>query len=388
MRGHVSKRGKTWGYVVDVGRDPATGRRRQRTKGGFKTRREADAALAELIRSVGTGTYVARDPQTLAEWTERWLATMAPKIRPSTLSDYRKSLAHVTQRIGEVRLQALRPLDVEELYATLLEEGHRFGGGLAPKTVRNVHIALRRSLADAERFGLVQRNVAALVKAPVPTRPDLTTWCATEVSLFLASVEGHRLAPAFRLLAATGMRRGEVLGLKWDSVDLDAGRLSVRRSLIAVDDALVWSDPKTARSRRSLSLDPETVAVLRAHRRRQLEERLAAGEMWQEHDLVFCTEAGEALHPDRFSRAFSRAVQSSGLPRIRMHDLRHTWATLALQAGIHPKVVSERLGHASTSITLDIYSHVQPELDAHAATAVARLFDAEPDGDPGALRSG
>ncbi|MCZ7535227.1 MAG: site-specific integrase [Acidimicrobiia bacterium] len=387
MRGYVGKRGKTWGYAVDVGRDPATGRRRQRTKGGFKTRREADAALAEVIRSVGTGTYVARDPQTLAEWIERWLPTMAPKIRPSTLSDYRKSLAHVTRQIGHVRLQALRPLDLEELYATLLKEGHRFGGGLAPKTVRNVHIALRRSLADAERFGLVHRNVAALVKAPAPTRPDLTTWSAPEVSQFLASVEAHRLGPAFRLLAATGMRRGEVLGLKWDSVDLDAGRLSVRRSLIAVDDELVWSDPKTSRSRRNLSLDSETVAVLRAHRRRRLEERLAAGELWEEHDLVFSTETGEALHPDRFSRAFERAVQSSGLPRIRMHDLRHTWATLALQAGIHPKVVSERLGHASTSITLDIYSHVQPELDAQAATAVALLFDAEPDADPGALHS-
>jgi len=163
---------------------------------------------------------------------------MAPKIRPSTLSDYRKSLAHVTRQIGHVRLQALRPLDIEELYANLLKEGHRFGGGLAPKTVRNVHIALRRSLADAERFGLVHRNVAALVKAPAPTRPDLTTWSAPEVSQFLSSVEVHRLGPAFRLLAATGMRRGEVLGLKWDSVDLDAGRLSVRRSLMAVDDEL------------------------------------------------------------------------------------------------------------------------------------------------------
>ncbi len=170
VRGHVHRRGKAWAYVVDVGRDPATGRRRQQTKGGFRTKRAAEDALSELIGSVADGSYVAPDPQTLGEWIERWLVTIAPKVRSSTLRDYRTGLGRVSDRLGHVRLQALRPLDIEELYASLLEDGHRYGGGLAPKTVRNVHIALRRSLADAERFGLVQRNVAALVKPPAPVR--------------------------------------------------------------------------------------------------------------------------------------------------------------------------------------------------------------------------
>ena len=149
MQGHVLRRGTTWSYVVDVGRDPASGRRRQRTKGGYRTKKEAQQALAALIRTLGDGTYVARDPQTLEEWIERWLGTMAPKVRSSTLRDYANGLARVSTASVRCRCRRLRPLDVEELYAALLKEGQPNGGALAPKTVRNIHIALRRSLADA-----------------------------------------------------------------------------------------------------------------------------------------------------------------------------------------------------------------------------------------------
>jgi integrase len=273
-----------------------------------------------------------------------------------------------------VKLQSLRPLDVEELYASLLQEGHRYGGGLSPKTVRNVHIALRRSLADAERFGLVTRNVAAAVKPPVPERRDMQTWTTEDVRCFLAATRDDRLSAAWRLLTTTGMRRGEVLGLRWAAVDLKRGRLQINRALSIVDDELVWDAPKTARSRRTISIDDETVAVIKEHRKRQLEEHVKAGSAWAERDLVFCDELGGELHPNRFTRAFTQAATRAGLKRIRLHDLRHTWATLALEAGVHPKVVSERLGHATTSITLDLYSHVQPELDAQAANAVAGLF--------------
>jgi integrase len=374
VRGHVHRRGKNWAYVVDVGRDPATGRRRQQTKSGFRTKRAAEDAMSDLIGSVNDGSYVAPDPQTVGEWIERWLATVAPKIRPSTLRDYRNGLARVTDRLGRIRLQALRPLDIEELYASLLADGHRYGGGLSAKTVRNVHIALRRCLADAERFGLVQRNVAALVKPPTPQRPELSTWDAAEMRTFLAAMEGDRNEVAYRLIATTGMRRGEALGLRWSDVDFRAGRVTINRSLSVVDNQFVWSTPKTARSRRSVSLDPETVATLKKHRSRQLAERMVAGDAWDDADLVFCDPFGAPLHPDRFTRAFGSAARRAGVKQIRLHDLRHTWATLALKAGVHPKVVSERLGHATTGITLDIYSHVQPELDASAATTVARLF--------------
>jgi integrase len=370
----VHKRGKTWTYVVDGGRDPATGRRRQRTKGGFTTRKAAEEALAAAVTAIGVGTFVAPDPQSVGEWIDSWLETMAPKVRASTLRDYRMGLTRVKDHLGHKRLQDLRPLDIERLYATLLREGHRFGGGLAPKTVRNVHIALRRSLADAERFGIVPRNVARLVKPPAVTRPELATWTADDVRTFLAAVADDRLAALYRVMVTTGLRRGEALALHWSAVDLDAGRLVIDRSLVVVDDVVTWSTPKTARSRRSVAMDADTVAALRGHRARQLEERVGAGSAWKDENVVFCDELGAPLHPDRFSRTFQRATKRAGVPLIRLHDLRHTWATLALQAGVHPKVVSERLGHATTAITLDIYSHVQPTLDAEAAGTVANLF--------------
>ena len=376
MRGHTHRRGTTWTYVVDCGRDPKTLKRKQLTKGGFASKKLAEAALAEVLQSLGAGTHVAPDPQTVGAWINGWLVTIAPKIRVSTLRDYRVGLERVKDRLGPIKLQELKPLDIELFYAQLLLDGHRYGGGLAPKTVRNVHIALRRSLADAERFGLVTRNVAALVKPPVPQRQELATWTADEVRTFLAFVADDANAPAWRLMATTGMRRGEALGLHWSAVNLKTGKVQINRSLSVVDGELEWSAPKTSRSRRSVSLDPETIAVLKAHRHAQLQARMAARDAWVENDLVFCNALGGEMHPDRFTRAFTSAAKRAGVPRIRLHDLRHTWATLALEAGIHPKVVSERLGHATTSITLDIYSHVQPQLDAEAAMTVANMFSA------------
>ena len=330
--------------------------------------------MSITLTAMNDGTYISPDPQTVAEWIDRWLPAMEPKVRPSTFRDYKMGLTRVKDCLGKKRLQDLRPLDVEDFYTSLLKTGHRFGGGLSPKSVRNVHIALRRSLADAERYGVVPRNVAALVKPPSVTRPELTTWTADDVRTFLASVTDDRLSALYRCLITTGMRRGEALGLRWSSTDLDARRVLVERSLVVVNDVVGWSAPKTPRSRRAVSLDAETVVAMRAHRKRQLEERVLAGDAWQDEDLVFCDELGGPLHPDRFTRTFQSAARRAGVPRIRLHDLRHTWATLALTAGVHPKVVSERLGHATTAITLDVYSHVQPILDAEAAGTVADLF--------------
>ena len=211
-----------------------------------------------------------------------------------------------------------------------------------------------------------------MVRPPRAERKPTVTWTADELGCFLESVDEDRLRAAFYLLATTGMRRGEVLGLRWDDVDLDSGYLSVEQTITTVSDELIMGPVKTARSRRRIALDPATVAALRRHRALQAEERLAAGELWVDGNLVFRSADGEPLHPDRFTRRFQRLVSDVGLPALRgPHNLRHTWATLALQSGIHPKVVSERLGHATIAVTLDTYSHVVPSLDADAANLVA-----------------
>jgi integrase len=376
-RGSVRKRGSTWTVVLDVGADPVTGNRRQKSKGGFRTRKAAEAALRELSTSVDAGRFVERSTKTVGEYLDEWIEVVRPRLRPTTWNSYRQSVAHIKGRIGAVPLQSLAPLEVENLYKQLLATRGRNGRLLNPKTVRGIHVVLRKALADAERLGLVVRNSAAAAKPPVPPKYEHTTWTAEQLAQFLDSIEGERLAAAFVLLATTGMRRGEALGLRWGDVDLAAGRLSIVQTITTVRDKMVMSPPKTARSRRSVSLDPVTVAALREHRRRQNEERLRAGEAWFGiGDLVFTNEVGEPVHPSALSRLFVSSVRRSRLPMIRLHDLRHTYATVALAAGVHPKIVSERLGHATIAVTLDLYSHVTPAIDADAAALVAsKIFD-------------
>ncbi len=373
MRGRVYQQSGVWAFVVDIDRDPVGGRRRQQRRSGFRTKREAQRALTEVLGEVQSGGHVASGAQTLSEWIAEWLPVMAMKVRPTTIRDYENSLAHVTQHLGGVKLRDLRSIAIERTYAALLVEGRRYGGGLSPKSVRNAHTALRRCLADAERHGLVARNPAALVTPPRADRPEMKTWTADELGAFLDHIAADRLVAAFRLLALTGARRGEILGLRWTDIDFDGERLTISRSLTTHSGKPVFSETKTAKSRRTVGLDPDTVTQLRSHRVRQHEERLRAGSAWTDNGLVYCQEDGSPLHPDSVTRLFERRVRDAGLPRIRLHDLRHGWASMALLAGIHPKVVSERLGHATVGVTLDIYSHVAAGLDSDAAIQVAAL---------------
>jgi integrase len=372
----VVKRGSTWSYVIDLAPDAASGKRRQRWKGGFRTRKEAEAALRSFAVAADEGRVVERSKRTVAEYLREWLVALRPRVRPTTLASYEVAVQRIAREIGQVPLQALTPMHVETLYADLSARGGRDGRALSPKTVRNCHIVLRKALADAERLGLVVRNVAAVARPPVVRRVEQHTWSANELRRFLAAISGDRLEAAFVLLATTGMRRGEVLGLRWTDVDLPSRCISIVQTLITVNNEVFLSSPKTAKSRRRVALDEHTMTSVREHKRRQAEDRLAAGLLWDTtNDLVFTDEAGGPLHPDWFTRMFNRLAQSAGLPRIRLHDLRHSYATLALQAGVHPKVVSERLGHATVGITLDLYSHVVEGLDAEAADTVAeRLF--------------
>ena len=202
------------------------------------------------------------------------------------------------------------------------------------------------------------------------------TWTAEQLGAFLDGMREHRLYAVFLLLATTGMRRGEALGLRWSDLDLANGRLAVRQTVIAVHHKVEFGTPKTAKGRRTVMLDVATVAALREHRKRQAAERLSIGAGWIDLDLVFAAADGTPLHPERFSRTFTEHVARLGLPAVPLHALRHGWATLALAAGVRPKVVQERLGHATISITLDIYSHATSGLHSDAAEQVAGLvFD-------------
>jgi integrase len=302
--------------------------------------------------------------------TEKWLPSVKTTVRPSTFAIYRAvANGHVLPYIGDKPLQQLHPADLDKLYGDLTERG------LAPKTVRNVHSLMRSALRDAVTWGNVTRNVASLAKPPRVTRTEMRTWSPDELRAFLDHVEGDRLFAAWLLLATTGMRRGEALGLHWRDLSLDRARLSVRQALVLVGNEPALQEPKTAKGRRSIPLPPETVAALKAHKAAQAQERLALGADYDSsRDLVFRRVDGTWVHPSSLTRRFEALVRQTGLPQIRLHDLRHTFATLALQASVPVKVVSEMLGHASVTITYDTYSHVIPGMMEDATSVVSALI--------------
>lgn len=235
---------------------------------------------------------------------------------------------------------------------------------------------MRRALADAVKWNRLSHNPADVATAPsakAARAPKPVTWNADELRKFLDSVRDERLYPLWLLYATTGLRRGEALGLRWRDLDLDSSSMAVTNARVSVGHAVADSPPKSGRGR-EVALDPATVAELRAHRKNQAAEQLAYGPGYEKGGYVFTWEDGRPLHPDYVSKSFQDAVASLGLQRIRLHDLRHTWASLALRAGVSPKVVSERLGHASVGFTLDVYSHVMPGMQEDAAATVAALI--------------
>jgi integrase len=379
--GSVVKRGNSYSVAVELGKDPVTGKRRpKKWHSGFRTKREAERALTELQAAADGGSYVPKSRQTVRDYLGEWLAAIAPTVRAATHYSYSRNLQlHVVPEIGSAQLAAVDAGTLNTLYATLLAEGRKdyAGGGLSPRTVRYIHTILHRALKDAVRWGRLARNPADAAdppKAGEASRPESITWTAEQLRTFLQGTRNSRHWTAYLVLATSGMRRGEALGLRWSDLDLDACRASIRQTVIAVKHTPMLGMPKTAKGRRTVTLDKGTVAALREHRKQQAAERLLMGPGWTDTDLVFCHVDGTMLHPERFTRGFSEAVRRLGLPTIRLHDLRHGWATLALQAGIHPKVVQERLGHANIGITLDTYSHVVAGLHGDAAEQVAALF--------------
>jgi integrase len=376
----IVKRGKTWSFYIELPRDPVTGKRRKQWHSGYRTQKEAQTERTKMLAAVNGGTYVPKTRQTVGEFTDEWLAAIAPTVRPATHYSYARNLRlHVTPVIGTAPLAAVDAGTLNQLYAALLAEGRKdhAGGGLSPRTVRYIHTILHRAFKDAMRWGRLARNAADAAdppKAAEAGRPESITWAADQLRIFLEGTRGSRHWTAYLLLATSGMRRGEVLGLRWRDLDLDGGRVSIRQTVIAVRHTAMLGTPKTSKGRRTITLDKGTVAALREHRKQQNAERLLMGAGWTDSDLVFCHVDGTMLHPERFTRSFSEAVRRLGLPAIRLHDLRHGWATLALQAGVHPKVVQERLGHANIGITLDTYSHVVAGLHEDAAEQVAALF--------------
>jgi integrase len=330
-----------------------------------KTREDAAEKLTKAMADRNGGFLYDAGKQTVGEYLTRWLAdSVQDTVRQRTYERYESIVrVHLVPTIGRIKLKALTPAHVRGLYRDRLDSG------LAPRSVLHIHRTLYSGLKQAVSDGLLARNAAVSVKPPQPRREEIRPLSREQVRTFLETVSGDRLEALYVVAVTAGLRRGELQGLKWNDVDLEAGTLQVRRTLSEPRGGYIFEAPKSGKGR-SIRLTRRATAALREHRKRQLEERMERVALWQNHGLVFPSGVGTPLLGGNLNRAFKAVLRRAALPEIRFHDLRHTTATLLLRQGVNPKFVQELLGHADISLTLNVYSHVLPDMGDAASGAM------------------
>jgi integrase len=342
------------------------GRKRKTFYG--KTRKEVQEQLKIVLREQQQGSLVTGPQQKVEQFLTQWLEDVQKQsVRARTYERYEEIVRlHLLPGIGHHPLQKLSPQHLQSFYTQKLRDG------LSATTVTSFHNVLHKALETAVRWNLIARNPCDLVSPPRRKRFEIQPLSTEQVRQLLAAAHGHRLEALFILALATGMRRGEILGLKWQDINFTTSTLQVRRILTRVPTKMpgkgyVEAEPKTEKGRRSILLPTFAVEALKQHRLRQLEAKLKAGPAWREHDYVFCTTVGTHLNPTRdVLDQLKTLLQKAGLPDLRFHDLRHSAATMLLSMGVHPKVVQELLGHSQISMTMDVYSHVLPTMQQDA----------------------
>src|SRR5215210_2037499 len=333
-----------------------------------KTRQVAAEKLIKAMAQRDSGLAFEAGKLTVAEYMNKWLTESGRnRLRPKTYKDYAGlTRVHIAPALGHIKLKNLTPLHVQQFYSAKLNSG------LSKRTVEYLHSVLHAALKQAVRWELVPRNVAESVDSPRPEKKERPTFTLEQARMFLKACREDRFGALYVLVIQSGMRRGELLGLRWEDVDIGQGLLHVRQAL--APDGKSFSQPKTAKGRRRIRLTPEAVDALKRHKVAQNEQRLRQGNLWRDHGLVFCSSVGTTMTPENFiKRSYKPLLKSAELPQIPFHCLRHTFATLMMPNG-HPKIVQEMLGHARISTTLDTYSHVSPDMQDEAVKRFGSLF--------------
>jgi integrase len=373
MSGHIRRRGeRSWELKFDVGADPRTGKRLTRYHSFKGTKRDAEAELVRLKAAANRGDYVDPVKTTLAEFLDKWETWAAAQVAGKTFERYRELLAHhVRPHLGAIRIQRLRTSDFADLYGRLQRPKAEGGAGLAPRTVGHVHRLLHRIFGHAVKWGVVTANSIAAAEPPRVPGNEIDILAPGEIRTVLQALRGRALYPVAVVGLATGMRRGEIAGLRWGDVDFDGGRIRVERSLEQTNGGLAFKAPKTKAGRRIVSIPPSIVAELRDHWRRQQEQRLALG-MGKAgpDDLVFARADGRPWPPDSLTTAWQKTVASLKLPKVTLHALRHTHVSQLIAAGLDVVTVSRRIGHSNPTVTLKVYAHLFGDTDQRAAAAV------------------
>lgn len=339
-----------------------------------KTRKEVQEKLKVALHEQQQGTLVTAPQQKLEDFLQQWLEdTQKHSIRPRSFERYDEIVRlHIVPVLGRIQLQKLTPQQVQSFYTKKIKEGFKAG------TVASFHNVLHKALDTAVRWNLIAKNVCDVVSPPRAVKFEFQPLTVEQVRKLLEVTKGHYMEALFKLALATGMRRGELMGLKWQDVDFNTGMLQVRRILTRIPSKMegkgfIESEPKTKSSRRSVVIASFALDALREHRWRQLDAVKKAGPLWQHHDYVFCTSIGTHINPTTdMLEPLNELLEKAGLPHIRFHDLRHSAASLLMSQGVHPKVVQELLGHSTIGMTMDVYSHVLPSMQQDA---ISKLND-------------
>ncbi|GEM04961.1 site-specific integrase [Halolactibacillus miurensis] len=350
---YIRKRGKTWSYTVDTGIDPVNGRRRQKTTSGFKTKKEAELAAAKVESEVVDSSYVEVTKETFDKIAQEYFEVVAKnKMRESTYENRLSSYNNrIKDRLGKMKIKDIKPIHVQNFYNGLIEEQ------LTTSFVRTLHNLISSIFKYAHRYDYIKVNIMDKVDAPIPKAKEMHTWTLEEVNTFLELAKDYDTYIIYYLAIYTGMRRGEILGLRWKDIDFDNNKIHVTQNLVLVNNEMKIQEPKTKGSKRQIALTSAEMLELKKHRIKKAFET----------DLVVSTSIGTPYHPRNLLRNFNTLLDKCNVTKIRFHDLRHTHATLMLKLGENPKVVSERLGHSKVSITLDTYSHVMPDMQSASA---------------------
>lgn len=370
MKGSIKQRGNSYQIRVSLGKDPQTGKYTSHFETVNGHKKEAEKRLRELLTELDRGVFVRPGKSTLAEYLKAWLNDYCkPNLGGNTVNLYSIMCdKHLIPAVGKIALTELRPQHLQRLYADKL------AAGLSPRTVQIIHVTIHKALNNAVRTGLLSRNVAEAVDSPKGTRREMRIMNESDIHLFLEMARFTEYYALFYLLLFTGLRRNESLALYWQDIDLLLCELSVIRSMqylhnVEPEKRISFKEPKTQKSRRLIALSPSTVAVLQEHREAQNKQRQVLGlPPVTDNDFVFSHWDGSPLRPGSITQAWHRLAHRCGLSGIRLHDARHTHASLMLKQGISPKVISERLGHAGIAITLDLYAHTTRGMQQEAAS--------------------
>ncbi|MDV2685175.1 site-specific integrase [Alkalihalophilus lindianensis] len=355
-----------WYYALNY---KENGKYKKKVKRGFKTKKDAEAALVEAQDAFNKGTYIEPSKMLYSEFMESWLKDKKINVKKSTYNNYKYLLdSHLLPSLGHLELSKIGPRDIQSLYNEIKENKI-----LSDENLRKVHTIIKDSLSKAVKWEMIMKNPAELIDAPKVVKREVEVWNEDQIKAFLKAANGARYYYAFLMALTTGMRQGEILGLRWKDIDELNGTISIVQTLSHRGQELS-AGAKTDAGNRRISIDQNTMNQLLALKKLYKLEKLSSGSVYEDFDLVIRTSVGTPLSPRNLLRSFYSIIEKANVPKIRFHDLRHTHASLMLKQGVNPKIVSERLGHANVRITLDTYSHLLPNLQKDTAEQFGKLF--------------